>query len=285
MTISRTVCLQDGTQLPALGQGTWGIGDDPTKRVSEIETLRRGVELGMSVIDSAEMYGDGNAESLVAEAIHDCREQVFLISKVLPHHASGDRLLQSVEQSLQRLNTDYLDLYLLHWRGCTPLQKTIEGLEQLRQGGMIRRWGVSNLDVDDMNDLLSCQSAKNCQVNQILYHLASRGSELVLQPYLNQHQILMMSYSPLAQAGRLQNQLLASDVLRQIADRHDADPFQIMLAWCIRSGQVLAIPKASSVAHVDRNAKAVRIELGQDELSLLDQVFPAPEYKVPLDII
>lgn len=285
MTISRTVCLQDGTTLPALGQGTWGIGDDPSKRVSEIETLRRGIELGMTVIDSAEMYGDGNAESLVAEAIHDCREQVFLISKVLPHHSSGDSLLQSIEQSLNRLNTDCLDLYLLHWRGCIPLQKTVEGLETLRKSGMIRRWGVSNLDVDDMHDLLSCQSAQHCQVNQILYHLASRGSELALQPYLNQHQILMMSYSPLAQAGRLQNQLLASDVLRQIADQYEADPFQVMLAWCIRSGQVMAIPKASCIAHVERNAKAALIELGENELALLDKAFPAPEYKMPLDII
>ncbi|MFM2483601.1 aldo/keto reductase [Celerinatantimonas yamalensis] len=283
--MSRIIQLQDGTELPVIGQGTWWVGDNPNQRTQEIEALRRGIELGMKVLDTAEMYGDGLAEMVVGEAIADCRESVFLVSKVLPHHAAGLELQQSLEQSLERLQTDYLDLYLLHWRGSIPLQQTVDGLEQLRQSGVIRRWGVSNMDTCDMQDLLQCKGGEHCQVNQVLYHLASRGVEFDLKPWLNEQHIPMMAYSPLAQAGRLHDELLASDILRGIADELDADPFQVMLAWSIRDGHTLAIPKSSNVSHVQRNIQAASLALSDTQLQQLDQVFVPPTHKMPLDII
>lgn len=285
MSISRTIQLPDGTEIPALGQGTWWMGDEAHLRHQEIEALRRGVELGLTVIDTAEMYGDGNSEQLVGEAIADCRESVFLVSKFLPNHASGAELQQSLEQSLQRLQTDYLDLYLLHWRGNIPLQQTVQDLEQLRSDGVIKRWGVSNFDVCDMKELLACDGGDNCQANQVLYHLGSRGIEFDLKPFLVANQIPLMAYSPLAQAGRLREEVLASDTLRQVADVHDADPFQIMLAWSIRDHNTLAIPKSGNVVHVERNAKAGSIELSESQLQMLDQAFIPPNHKMPLDII
>ncbi|CAG9297176.1 aldo/keto reductase [Celerinatantimonas diazotrophica] len=285
MSISRTIQLPDGAEIPALGQGTWWMGDDADLRHQEIEALRRGVELGLTVIDSAEMYGDGKSEALVGEAIAGCRESVFLVSKFLPNHAAGKELQQSLEQSLQRLNTDYLDLYLLHWRGHTPLQQTVQDLEQLCAEGVIKRWGVSNFDVCDMQELLACEGGENCQVNQVLYHLGSRGVEFDLKPFLVEHHIPLIAYSPLAQAGRLREEVLASDTLRQVADEHDADPFQIMLAWSIRDHHTLAIPKSANVVHVERNAKAGLIELSETQLQMLDQAFMPPSHKMPLDII
>lgn len=285
MSISRTIQLPDGTKVPALGQGTWEMGDEADLHHQEIEALRRGVELGLTVIDSAEMYGEGNSEKLVGEAITDCRESVFLISKFLPNHAAGDELRRSLELSLQRLKSDYLDLYLLHWRGNTPLQQTVQDLEQLRSEGIIKRWGVSNFDVCDMQELLACEGGENCQVNQVLYHIGSRGIEFDLKPFLVENHIPLIAYSPLAQAGRLREEVLASDILRQVADAHDADPFQIMLAWSIRDHHTLAIPKSANVVHVERNVKASAIELNDSQLKMLDEAFMPPQHKMPLDII
>lgn len=285
MSISKTIQLLDGTELPALGQGTWWMGEQLVKHDQEIDTLRRGIELGMNVIDTAEMYGEGRSESLVGEAITDCREQVFLISKVLPNNASSELLGKSLEESLKRLQTDYIDLYLLHWRGGVPLQETVDEMESFRQQGVIKRWGVSNFDLCDMEELMQCTGSEYCQSNQVLYHLGSRGIEFDLKPWLLERSMPLIAYSPLAQAGRLRETLLANQILRQIADELDADPFQVMLAWCIRDGQTLAVPKASQIAHVEHNAKAATLSFTDEQLARLDNVFRPPLHKMPLDII
>ncbi|WP_411348752.1 aldo/keto reductase [Paenibacillus sp. WLX2291] len=283
--LNRNVTLKDGTVLPAIGQGTWNMGDDASRRQDEIEALQRGLDLGLSVIDTAEMYGEGRSESLVGEAIQGRRDDTFLVSKVYPHNAGGERLIHSCEQSLKRLGTDYLDLYLLHWRGQIPLHETVEGMERLVRDGKIRRWGVSNLDVDDMNALINLPDGKQCAVNQVLYHLGSRGIEYDLLSWQAEHQIPVMAYSPLAQAGSLRRELMNHPVVQQVADEVHAQPFQVMLSWCIRSGHVLAIPKASSAAHVEDNAAAAALELNEAQVQRLSEAFPAPAHKVPLDII
>ncbi|CAG7655023.1 Glyoxal reductase [Paenibacillus allorhizosphaerae] len=283
--MKHTVILADGTVLPAIGQGTWYIGDEPSKRKQEIAALRLGVELGMTVIDTAEMYGEGLSEELVGEAIADIREQVFLVSKVYPHNAGQDRIARSCEQSLKRLKTDRLDLYLLHWRGNIPLGETIEGMERLVEAGKIVRWGVSNLDTADMEELVRLAKGSHCVVNQVLYHLGSRGIEVELQPWQRERGIPIMAYSPLAQAGTLRRGLIANRAVQQIAEKHRIQPFQLLLAWCIRSGDVLALPKASTEEHVRQNAAAGEVELTEEDVNHLDVAFPRPSRKVPLDII
>ncbi len=283
--LKQTITLPDGTLLPAIGQGTWNMGDDASRRTEEIAALQAGIDAGMTLIDTAEMYGEGRSEELIGEAICGRRDDVFLVSKVYPHHAGGKKLVQSCEQSLKRLGTDHLDLYLLHWRGRIPLQETVEGMQRLIEDGKIRRWGVSNLDVDDMNELMRIEGAEQCVVNQVLYHLGSRGIEYDLLPGQQEHRMPVMAYSPLAQAGSLRRELIQHPVVQQIADEQDAEPFQIMLSWCIRSGSVMAIPKASTVEHASSNAEAANIKLSEQQLRQLDEAFPAPQHKVPLDMI
>ncbi len=283
--LKQTITLPDGTVLPAIGQGTWNMGDDASRRTEEIAALQAGIDAGMTLIDTAEMYGEGRSEELIGEAIRGRRDEVFLVSKVYPHHAGGKKLVQSCEQSLKRLGTDHLDLYLLHWRGRIPLQETVEGMQRLIEDGKIRRWGVSNLDVDDMNELMRIEGAEQCAVNQVLYHLGSRGIEYDLLPWQQEHRMPVMAYSPLAQAGSLRRELIQHPVVQQIADEQDAEPFQIMLSWCIRSGSVMAIPKASTVEHASSNAEAANIKLSEQQLRQLDEAFPAPQHKVPLDMI
>ncbi len=283
--LKQTITLPDGTLLPAIGQGTWNMGDDASRRTEEIAALQAGIDAGMTLIDTAEMYGEGRSEELIGEAIRGRRDEVFLVSKVYPHHAGGKKLVQSCEQSLKRLGTDHLDLYLLHWRGRIPLQETVEGMQRLIEDGKIRRWGVSNLDVDDMNELMRIEGAEQCAVNQVLYHLGSRGIEYDLLPWQQEHRMPVMAYSPLAQAGSLRRELIQHPVVQQIADEHDAEPFQIMLSWCIRSGSVMAIPKASTVEHASSNAESANIKLSEQQLRQLDEAFPAPQHKVPLDMI
>lgn len=285
MTSKHTVTLQDGTILPAIGQGTWNMGDDSSRRQEEIDALKYGVELGMTVIDTAEMYGEGRSELLVREAIQGIRDQVFLVSKVYPHNAGGDSLIRSCENSLNRLGTEYLDLYLLHWRGRIPLEETIKGMEKLVQDGKIRRWGVSNLDTKDMQELMKLPNSNHCATNQVLYHLGSRGIEVDLLPWQKEQGMPIMAYSPLAQAGSLRSELTTDPVVQQIADQHSVHPFQVLLSWCVRNGDVLAIPKASSRSHVESNAQAADLVLSEAEIAQLDQAFPAPHHKVPLDII
>ncbi|MGN7764429.1 aldo/keto reductase [Paenibacillus sp. 22594] len=283
--ISGTTTLKDGTVLSKMGQGTWNMGENKAARNEEIAALRLGVELGLNLIDTAEMYGEGRSEELVGEAIRGIRDQVFLVSKVYPHNAGLDRIIRSCEESLKRLGTDHLDLYLLHWRGKVPLQETVEGMEQLVASGKIARWGVSNLDTEDMKELLRIPGGDRCAVNQVLYHLGSRGIEHELAPWQRTHRIPVMAYSPLAQAGKLRKGLAENETVREIAQNHGATPLQIMLAWSIREGDVIAIPKASTREHVTENAAAAKIRLSDEEYWKLDDAFPQPAWKVPLDMI
>jgi diketogulonate reductase-like aldo/keto reductase len=281
----RVVTLPDGTSLPCLGQGTWYMGENPQARAKEIKALQLGIELGMKLIDTAEMYGNGDSERLVGEAIKGIRNDVFLVSKVYPHHASLDKISTACENSLKRLGTDRLDLYLLHWRGRIPLEETIEGMEKLRKEGKILRWGVSNFDTDDMIELWNTPNGSNCATNQVLYHLGSRGIDFDLLPWQREHHMPIMAYSPLAQGGSLRKQLLSDPVINEIAKNHNVKPLQIALAWTIRTNDVIAIPKAVQEQHVFENAEAASIELTQEDLNRLDEVFPKPRKKMPLDII
>lgn len=281
----RMVALPDGSVMPQVGQGTWYLGEDPAKRQEEIEALRLGVQLGMTLIDTAEMYGDGKSEHLVGEAIKGIRDQVYLVSKVFPHRASRNEILAACAESLRRLDTDHLDLYLLHWRGNVPLSQTIAGMEQLKAEGKIGRWGVSNFDIHDMQDLLSMENGNQCQVNQVLYHLGSRGIEYDLLKWQRERNIPIMAYSPLAQGGRLREQLLESEEVRQIAKKHGVEAIQIILAWCLVQPDVAAIPRSSQPEHTYLNAKASTIHLDEADLKLLDARFPAPTFKTALDII
>ncbi|KAA0547488.1 aldo/keto reductase [Bacillus sp. BGMRC 2118] len=281
----RTVILPDGTSLPAIGQGTWYMGENPQLRENEIKALQTGIELGMTVIDTAEMYGNGGSERLVGEAIKGRREHVFLVSKVFPHNAGLDKIAKACENSLKRLGIDHLDLYLLHWRGSVPLSETIEGMEKLRQEGKIARWGVSNFDTVDMEELWNTAGGKKCMVNQVLYHIGSRGIDYNLLPWQRDHNMPIMAYSPLAQGGSLRRQLLTDPTIKEIAEKYNVQPLQIALAWTIRSGNVLSIPKAVQEEHVLANAEAAMIELTEADLNRLDELFPKPSRKMPLDII
>ncbi|AKG37593.1 hypothetical protein VK70_04265 [Paenibacillus durus ATCC 35681] len=279
------ISLPDGATVPRIGQGTWNIGDNASRRKEEVEALRLGIELGMTLIDTAEMYGEGRSETVVGEAVQGIRDKVFLVSKVYPHNAGLKRIAKSCEDSLKRLRTDRLDLYLLHWRGRVPLEETVEGMERLVQQGKIARWGVSNFDTDDMEELFRLARGTHCATNQILYHLGSRGIEFDLLPWQRKRQMPIMAYSPLAQAGALRKGLIQNEAVKEIAAAHGATPLQILLAWCIRAGDAIAIPKASSREHVLQNAAAGLITLSGKELRLLDEAFPEPARKMPLDII
>ncbi|MFS0870769.1 aldo/keto reductase [Paenibacillus xylanilyticus] len=281
----RTVLLPDGTALPAIGQGTWYMGINRSVRAEEVKALRNGIERGMTVIDTAEMYAEGGAEEVTREAIADCRDDVFLVSKVYPHHADRKQMVTACENSLKRLGTDRLDLYLLHWRGRVPLEETVQALEQLREAGKIVRWGVSNLDTEDMQELWNIPAGQHCAVNQVLYHAASRGIENSLLPWLRERHVPVMAYCPLAQGGRLRTELLEHPVIRDIAAQRGVSTSQIALSWVIRDGDVLAIPKAVQLSHVAENAAAMDIILTHEEVERLNVAFPAPEGKVPLDIV
>ncbi len=275
----KTVALPGGECVPALGQGTWMMGEQPDRRADEIAALREGVELGMTLIDTAEMYGDGAAEALVGDALRSVRDRVFLVSKAYPQNASRTRLARACEASLTRLGTDRLDLYLLHWRGSVPLAETVEAMEALRSAGKIRHWGVSNLDTDDMDDLIA-SGGGGCAVDQILYNLTRRGPEHDLLPWLDGRGIRAMAYSPVEQ-GRL----LADTVLQGIAENMGVTPAQLALAWVLRRDGVIAIPKASTVAHVRDNHAAVGLSLSDHDLTALERAFPAPRGRHPLEML
>jgi diketogulonate reductase-like aldo/keto reductase len=274
-----SVRLPNGASVPALGQGTWRMGESSARRAAEIAALRRGVELGMTLIDTAEMYGDGGAEEVLAEALRGLRDKVFLVSKVYPQNAGGHALRRACENSLRRLATDRIDLYLLHWRGGVPLKATVEGMETLRREGKIGAWGVSNLDTDDMAELFAAGGA-DCAANQILYNLLRRGPEFDLLPAMTARGIPVMAYSPIEQ-GRLPK----SGALAEIAKRAGATTFQVALAWVLRRPDVIAIPKAATIAHVEANRAALDVRLDSDALAALDEAFAPPRRKVPLAMI
>jgi len=278
--MTRLTTFADGTSVPVLGQGTWEIGDDPARRDAEMSALSRGIDLGLTVIDTAELYGDGRSERLVGEVIAGRRDEVFLVSKVRPENASEMRMMLACEKSLERLGTDRLDLYLLHWEGRVPLEETVLAFEELVDEGMILRWGVSNLDLPTMRRLETLDGGEHCAANQLLYHLGSRGIEFDLLPWMQARDMPVMAYSPLGRGG-----LLNHPVITAIADRHDASPAQVALAAVLRQDGVIAIPKASSVAHVEANAEALEIRFDVEDHAALDAAFPSPTSEQPLDII
>lgn len=263
--------------LPSIGQGTWRMGEQAGERQAEVAALRLGVELGMTVIDTAEMYGEGGAEQVVGDALQGIREQVYLVSKVYPHNASRHGAIEACERSLKRLRTDTIDLYLLHWRGQYPLEETVEAFERLREQGKIGRWGVSNFDVDDLQEL----NNGACAANQVLYSLEQRGAGFDLLPWCQSQNMPLMAYCPVGQGGRL----LADVTLRQVAERRNATPAQVALAWLVQQNGVLAIPKAVTPAHVRANAAALELTLDAADLRLLDGVFPPPTRKRPLAMV
>jgi diketogulonate reductase-like aldo/keto reductase len=278
----KTVTLPDGERVPALGQGTWRMGENTRARKDEVAALRLGIELGMTLIDTAEMYGEGGAEKIVADAIEDQRDRVFVVSKVYPHNASRTELPRACERSLKRLRIDVIDLYLLHWRERhTRLVETVEAFEKLRAAGKIKRWGVSNFDVDDTEELWSIENGANCAANQVLYNLENREIESGLLKWSQENEIPIVAYSPVGR-GR---GLLESATLKKIAKRHDATTSQIALAWVLRQPRVIAIPKASKEKHVRDNLRSIEIKLTNEDLANLDREFPPPKSKKPLPML
>ena len=291
----KSTVLPDAERVPVLGQGTWGMGEKKSAHATEVAALRLGIDLGMTLIDTAEMYGAGGAEKVVADAIEGQRDRVFIVTKAYPHNASRTELPKTCERSLKRLRTDTIDLYLLHWREKTPpLEETVETFEKLRSAGKIKRWGVSNFDVDDLEDLWSVTNGSNCATNQVLYNLENREIEFDLMPLLTRHSpgapklseggshvTPVMAYSPVGHSRGL----LGNATLKKIAKRHDATPAQIALAWVLRQPDVIAIPKASDKNHVRDNAGSIDIKLTKEDLAELDKEFPPPKTKKPLPML
>ncbi|WP_048307197.1 aldo/keto reductase [Halomonas sp. PR-M31] len=280
---------QPAIDLPAIGQGTWYMGENRATPEEEVRALQQGLELGLTLIDTAEMYADGGAEKIVGKALQDRRDKAFLVSKVYPWNAGRDSAISACEQSLKRLKTDHLDLYLLHWPGSVPLEETLEAFERLQEQGKIKRFGVSNFDIDDMQAFTELSGGKRCAVNQVLYHLGSRGIEHSLLPWQRQHDIPTMAYCPIAQGGNLRRELLGDPEVNAIAEELNASPAQVLLAWAIRpvdgKRDVIAIPKAVQLDHVRQNAAALSLKLDDEAIARLDAAFPAPGRKTHLDIV
>ena len=275
-----SISLPDGAIIPALGLGTWTMGERKASAAREAAALTLGLDLAMTLIDTAEMYGDGGAEEVVARAIAGRRDRVFVVSKVYPHNAGRKSAISACERSLRRLDTDRLDLYLLHWRGAIPLGETVDAFEQLRADGKILRWGVSNFDTADMSELFALPEGRRCATNQVLYHLGKRGIEWELLPWLREHRIPVMAYSPLGQGSLLRNPKLIA-----LAKHLDATPAQLALAWLIRSPEIVAIPESADLDHVRANRSAATLRLDPTTLATLDAAFPPPAGPTPLAVI
>ena len=275
-----TTKFPSGEKVPVLGQGTWRLAEGRHSRSQEIEALRLGIDLGMNLIDTAEMYADGAAEMLVGDAIAGCRDDVFLVTKVLPENATRRGTIEACERSLRRLKTDRIDLYLLHWREDIPLQQTVEAFQKLVTEDKITHWGVSNFDVSDMNDLMKVDGGSEVFANQVLYNLTRRGIEFDLMPWCHKRNIPIMAYSPIEQ-GRL----LSHPIVRKIAEEHHAAPAQVALAWVLRHDHVVAIPQAGTPDHVRENHGATGVKLSKQDLAKLDRAFPPPRSKKPLAVL
>jgi diketogulonate reductase-like aldo/keto reductase len=282
-TAVRTLSLPLGSQIPVLGQGTWLMGEDVKKRGTEIAALRLGLDLGMTLIDTAEMYGEGAAEELIGEAIVDRRAEIFLVSKVYPHNATRNGAVAACERSLRRLKTDYLDLYLLHWRGSVPLTETLDAFRSLKQAGKIRDYGVSNFDVDDLDEAVALPGGAEIVTDQVLYNLKHRGIEWDLLPRCRARNLVVMAYSPIEHSRRQQKGMLDQPVLKSIAARRSATPAQVALAWLLRQN-VVVIPKASNPDHVRENHGALDVMLTDEDLAELDELFPPPRKKISLEM-
>jgi diketogulonate reductase-like aldo/keto reductase len=273
------VTLPGGERVPALGLGTWRMGETRATRDQEATILRQGLDLGLSLIDTAEMYGEGGAEEIVAEAVAGRRDEVFIVSKLYPHNASRDGVIAACDRSLARLATDRIDLYLLHWRGSYPLVETVDGFERLKRDGKIRYWGVSNFDVSDMAELFGSEADRSCAANQVLYHLGQRGIEWQLLPQMQERGIPIMAYSPLGQG-----ELLRDATLARIARRHGTAAAAIALAWVMRRDGVMAIPKTADRNHLSEIVAALDVTLGDEDTAELDAAFPPPRGPVPLAV-
>lgn len=275
-----TITFPHGAEVPALGQGTWNMGERAVDAQQEIEALKAGIELGMTLIDTAEMYAEGGAEKIVGQAISGRRDEVFLVSKVYPWNASRAGTIEACERSLKRLGTDHMDLYLLHWRGEHPLAETIEAFEVLKTQGKIGAWGVSNFDTDDMEELISLPGGQNVATNQVLYNLARRGIEFDLLPWCQERNIPVMAYSPIDQGS-----LLHHPELIRIAKAYQATPAEVALAFLLDRDGVIAIPKSSKVRRVEENRDAVSLDITEEDWATLDAAFPPPAGKTPLEMI
>jgi len=276
----KVIALPSGESVPALGQGTWNMGDDRGRRAEELAALRLGLDLGLTLIDTAEMYGDGRSEELVAEAISGRRNEVFLVSKVLPNHASRRGTLAACEKSLKRLKTDRLDLYLLHWSGNVPFAETLEALTALKDAGKIRHYGVSNLDLGEMREWWRTPGGDGIATNQLLYNLTRRGIEWDLMPWLRERRVTVMAYSPLEQA-----RLLSGQPLADFARRHGTTPAQAALAWLLAKDGVIVIPKSGRRDRVKENAGALDHPLTAAQIAELDRLFPPPTGPRPLELL
>jgi diketogulonate reductase-like aldo/keto reductase len=269
-----------------LGQGTWMLGENDGRYAVEFKALSYGIQHGLTLIDTAEMYGEGRSEELIGDVIRPLRrEDLFLVSKVYPFNASRDGMRRACTASLRRLGTDHLDLYLLHWPGSVPLEETVAGFEELKREGLIGDWGVSNFDVADMEELWSVPGGRACVTNQVLYNVGSRGIEFDLVPWMRSHGVHLMAYSPLAHSSSHQSWLARDSALRQLAQKHDASVFQIMLAFVCRLPDTVAIPRSGRADHVADNVASLAITLDPGDLALLDEAFPPPTRKMPLDIL
>ena len=275
----RTIELPSGQPIPALGMGTWKMGESDRHFQREVEALRYGLELGLSLIDTAEMYGEGGAEEVVAQVIANRRSEVFLVSKVYPHNASKKGVAAACDRSLKRLNTDYLDLYLLHWRGSVPLSETLEAFQSLKAAGKIRDYGVSNFDTEDMEEAVRLEGGKAIVTNQVLYNLTRRGIERNLLPWCRQRKVPIMAYSPIEQGRLLNNQ-----ALKKMARERDVTAAQIAIAWLLHQNDVIVIPKSSRIEHIKQNYAALNLALSTEELATLETAFPAPAHTIPLEM-
>jgi diketogulonate reductase-like aldo/keto reductase len=281
-----TVTLPHGAEWPSLGLGTWRLGEDAGRRGAEVAAVRQALDLGYRVIDTAEMYGEGGAETVVGEALAAAlrgglaRDEVHVVSKVYPHNAGVEAMLAACERSLRRLQLERIDLYLLHWRGAVPLKETVDGFEMLQRRGWIGHWGVSNFDLADMQELTSAPGGGACSVNQIYYSLSQRGAEFDLLPWQRLKQMPLMAYSPIDQGG-----LVDHPSLRAVAERHAATPAQVALAWVLAQPGVLAIPKAVQAIHLRHNWQAASLTLDAGDLAVLDRLFPPPRRKMPLAML
>lgn len=268
-----------------LGIGTWKMSEIPKNKNEEIASIRYALENGIRLIDTAEMYGNGNSEKLIAESIKDFdREKLYLVSKVLPSNAGEKNIFKSCENSLKNLNVDYIDLYLLHWRGSIPFEETIRCMEKLKKEGKIKNWGVSNMDIEDMQELLSIPDGKNCLVNQVLYHLGSKGIEYSLKPFTDKNHITTMAYCPIAQGGRLKNQLLSSKSVQELSKKYLISPIQVLLTYMLEKENTISIPKASKLEHMKEIVACRNIHFEKEDILLLDSEYPKPTKKIPLDI-
>lgn len=280
----KTLNLPSGRAVPVLGQGTWNMGEDAADKAREVDALRLGLDLGMSLIDTAEMYGEGGAEIVVGEAMAGRRSEVFLVSKVYPHNADFKGTQAACERSLRRLNTDCIDLYLLHWQGCFPLDETFDAFEALKRAGKIGDYGVSNFDIDAMRDASEVAAPKAIATNQVLYNLYRRGIEWDLLPSCREQGMPLMAYSPLESQGQQKAAMLGNPGLKAVAAEHGVTPAQIALAWVLHQDGVIAIPKAVNPAHVRANRAAADIVLSDEDLAALDHAFPPPRKARALDM-